>query len=206
MPAALTALQTEKKRLRRLLRQRRRDVTPSDVAQKSQRVCRRLCAHDFFQSAQTVVLYSPHENEIETDGIWQVAREQGKVVYYPRIPPDKRDLEFVRRYDEDQLTPGIFDICIPPGNDILERVGERAIVLTPGVGFDRFGHRLGRGRGYYDRAFCGILAGAIRIGLAYDFQLVPQVPTDTQDALLDYIITETQLSECSGRNSHRILA
>ena len=206
MPAALTALQTEKKRLRRLLRQRRRDVTPSDVAQKSQSVCRRLCAHDFFQSAQTVVLYSPHENEIETDGIWQAARDQGKVVYYPRTPQDKRDLEFVRRYDADQLIPGIFDICIPPGNDILGRVGQRAIVLTPGVGFDRFGNRLGRGRGYYDRAFGGILAGAIRIGLAYDFQLVPQVPTDTQDALLDYIITETQLSECSGRNSNRVLA
>ena len=206
MPAPSTTLQTEKTRLRRLLRQRRRDVSPSEVAEKSQRVCRRLCSHDFFQLAQTVVLYSPHENEIETDGIWQTTRAQGKVVYYPRIPPDKRDLEFVRRYDEDQLTPGIFDICIPPGNDILERVGQRAIVLTPGVGFDRFGHRLGRGRGYYDRAFGGILAGAIRIGLAYDFQLVPQVPTDTQDALLDYIITETQLSECSGRNSNRVLA
>ncbi len=206
MPAALTTLQTEKKRLRRLLLQRRCDVAPSEVAEKSQRVCRGVCAHDFFQSARTVVLYSPHENEIETDGIWQVARDQGKVVYYPRIPQDKRDLEFVRRYAEDQLTPGTFDIGIPPGNALLERVGERDIVLTPGVGFDRFGHRLGRGRGYYDRAFGGILAGAIRIGLAYDFQLVPQVPSDTQDALLDYIITETQLSQCSGRNSHRVLA
>lgn len=167
-------------------------------------MCRRLCSRGFFQSARTVVLYSPDENEVETDGIWQAARDQGKAVYYPRITQDRNALEFVRRYDEDRLVLGVFEIWIPPGNELLERVSGRDIVLTPGVGFDRSGHRIGRGRGYYDRAFCGILAGAIRIGLAYDFQLVPQVPTDTHDALLDYIIGETQLSECSGRNSNRV--
>ena len=206
MPAVSTSLETEKKRLRTRLRQQRRNLLPSQVVLKSQQVCTRLCSNSFFRTAQTIILYSPHENEVETDDIWQVARDQGKVVYYPRISQDKCDLEFVRRYNGDRLITGTFDICIPPGNDLLERVGDRDIVLTPGVGFDRSGHRLGRGRGYYDRAFDKILAGAIRIGLAYDFQLVPQVPTDTHDALLDYIITETQLSECSGRNSNRVFA
>ena len=102
------------------------------------------------------MLYSPHENEVETDGLWQAARRQGKYVYYPRISADKQAIEFVRRQDEDHLIPGIFDILIPPGEDLLTSVAHTDLVLIPGVGFDRAGHRLGRGRGYYDRALRGI--------------------------------------------------
>ncbi len=144
------------------------------------------------------MLYSPHENEVETDGLWQAARRQGKYVYYPRISADKQAIEFVRRQDEDHLIPGIFDILIPPGEDLLTSVAHTDLVLIPGVGFDRAGHRLGRGRGYYDRALRGILAGAFRVGLAYDYQIVSHIPIDEHDERVDYIVTEKRLIECAG--------
>ena len=144
------------------------------------------------------MLYSSDENEVETDGLWQAARRRGKYVYYPRISADKQAIEFVRRQDEDHLIPGIFDILIPPGEDLLTGVSKTDLVLLPGVGFDRAGHRLGRGRGYYDRALRDLLAGALRVGLAYDYQIVAHIPIDEHDERVDYIVTEKRLIECAG--------
>ena len=96
------------------------------------------------------------------------------------------------------MIPGIFDILIPPGEDLLPSVAHTDLVLIPGVGFDRAGHRLGRGRGYYDRALRDLLAGALRVGLAYDYQIVSHIPIDEHDERVDYIVTEKRLIECAG--------
>ena len=191
-------MRAEKQRLRTLLRQRRRALSAQEVEKNSQQIATRLLARSIFHQDRQLMLYSPHENEVETDGLWQAARRQGKYVYYPRISADKQAIEFVRRQDEDHLIPGIFDILIPPGEDLLTSVAHTDLVLIPGVGFDRAGHRLGRGRGYYDRALRGILAGAFRVGLAYDYQIVSHIPIDEHDERVDYIVTEKRLIECAG--------
>ena len=186
----------EKQRLRTILRQQRRDLSAQEVKKNSQQIATRLWAGSMFHQARQVMLYSPHENEVETGGLWREARRQGKYVYYPRISADKQALEFVRRHDQDDLIPGIFGIPIPPGEDLLTAVSMTDLVLIPGVGFDRAGHRLGRGRGYYDRALRGILAGAFRVGLAYEYQVVSYLPVDTNDEIVDYIVTAKRVIEC----------
>ncbi len=120
--------------------------------------------------------------------------------YYPRITADQANLEFVCRRPGDRLIPGVFGILIPLGEDLLLQLQETAIVLTPGVGFDRQGHRLGRGKGYYDRAFRGVLSGALRMALAYEFQVVSEIPFGPDDETVDYIMTETGLMDCPTRN------
>ena len=186
----------EKQRLRSLLRQQRRALSAREVRKNGRQIATRLGAHSIFNQARQVMLYSPHENEVETDGLWQQAGRQGKSVYYPRIRVDTRAIEFVRRYDQEPLIPGMFDILIPPGEDLLTSVSKTDLVLLPGVGFDRAGHRLGRGRGYYDRALSGILAGAVRVGLAYEYQVISRIPVDTNDEIVDYIVTGKQMIEC----------
>jgi 5-formyltetrahydrofolate cyclo-ligase len=96
------------------------------------------------------------------------------------------------------LIPGVFDILVPPGEDLLTNVSRTDLVLIPGVGFDQDGHRLGRGRGYYDRALRGVLAGALRVGLAHECQVISHVPVDPHDERVDYIVTEKRLIECVG--------
>jgi 5-formyltetrahydrofolate cyclo-ligase len=142
------------------------------------------------------VLYNANDNEVTTEAIWQTAISHGQAVYYPRITPDKVDLEFVRRYPGERLVPGTFNILIPPGNDLLLQTQSSAIVLTPGVGFDEEGHRLGRGKGYYDRAFRGVLADALRVALAYELQVVPEIPSGPEDELVQWIVTESRLITC----------
>ena len=188
----------EKRRLRGLLRQRRRALSVRDVEENSQRIADRLCAQAMFHQARQVLLYSPDENEVETEGLWREALRQGKYVYYPRVTADKREVEFVRRHDNQPLIPGVFDIPVPAGEDLLTSAARTDLVLIPGVGFDQDGHRLGRGRGYYDRALRGVLAGALRVGLAYEFQVVSHVPVDPHDERVDYIVTEKRLIACVG--------
>jgi len=190
-------VQDEKKKLRTFLRSRRRSLSPTEVTEKSRRITERLRAFIQFQQARTLVLYSADENEVQTETIWQEASAQGKAVYYPRITADRANLEFVRRRPGDRLIPGVFSILIPPGEDLLSQLQETDIIFTPGVGFDRQGHRLGRGKGYYDRAFRGVLSGALRVALAYEFQVVPHIPTTPSDERVQYIMTEAEIIDCT---------
>ena len=189
-------MQNEKKQLRARLRALRRNLSQAAVEEKSRLIFARLSAYMPFQQAETIVLYSADENEVQTEAIWHEAVRQNKAVYYPRITTDKANLEFIRRLPGQQLVPGMFGILIPPGNDLLTSVSETDVVLTPGVGFDHYGHRLGRGRGYYDRAFRGVLAGALRIALAYESQLALTIPTVANDEPVHLIATETRLIHC----------
>jgi len=190
----------EKQRLRTLLRTRRRNLSPADVIEKSRRVSEKLLVFPLFRQAPIIVLYSADENEVLTEAIWQEALTQGKAVYYPRISADRENLEFVRRHPGDRLTQGTFGILIPPGDELLSSLRETDLVLTPGVGFDRQGHRLGRGKGYYDRAFRNMRAGALRVALAYDFQVVPHVPATLTDERVQYIVTEAEIIDCALSN------
>ena len=190
-------MKDEKKQLRVRLRGFRRELSQAVVEEKSRLIFERLSECISFQQAKSIVLYSADENEVQTEAIWCEASQLNKAVYYPRITADKTNLEFVRRVSGQQLVPGMFGILIPPGNDLLTSVSETDLVLTPGVGFDLRGHRLGRGRGYYDRAFRGVLAGALRIALAYEGQLVSAIPTTADDESVHFIATETRFIHCA---------
>lgn len=190
-------VQEEKKLLRSRLRQIRRNLTATEVTEKSRRIGEHLRAFTPFQQARTLVLYSADENEVQTEAIWWAAVAQGRTVYYPRATADHAELEFIRRSVSNPLVPGAFGILTPTGNESLVDLQETDIVLTPGVGFDRQGHRLGRGRGYYDRAFRGVLAGALRVALAYECQIVPCIPTDPRDEAVQYVITEIGIIDCA---------
>ena len=194
----------EKRRLRVLLRQRRRALSARDVKENSRRIADRLCTQALFHQARRILLYSPDDNEVDTEELWRAARRWGIAVYYPRVTLDKQQVEFVRRHDNEPLIPGVFDILVPLGEDRLTSVVSTDLVLIPGLGFDRAGHRLGRGRGYYDRALRGVLAGALRVGLAHECQVVAHIPVDPHDERVDYIVTEKRLIACVGTRLGKI--
>jgi 5-formyltetrahydrofolate cyclo-ligase len=173
-------------------------LSPEKVTEKSRQVTEQLLTFAPVQQASTLVLYNADENEVVTETIWRAAISQGQAVYYPRITSDKANLEFVRRYPHDQLIPGTFGILIPPGDEMLIGLQGGDVVLTPGVGFDEQGQRLGRGKGYYDRAFRGVLASALRVALAYELQIVPAIPSGPTDERVQWIATESRVIDCLG--------
>ena len=94
-----------------------------------------------------------------------------------------------------QNSYGILEPVVDPASPNVNRVDpqEFDVVLVPGLAFDRAGRRLGRGKGYYDKFLAQTKPSAVRIAVAYDFQIVPEVPTDENDQLVHYIATPTQL-------------
>jgi 5-formyltetrahydrofolate cyclo-ligase len=194
-------MRTEKHQLRTRLLGHRRQLSTQEVQTASQDIFTHLYKLEIFQQARTLVLYSAEVDEVQTEAIWQVASRHDKIVYYPRITLDRADLEFVRRHPADTLIPGTFNILIPPGDEMLTSLEASDLVLVPGVGFDASGHRLGRGKGYYDRAFRGVLAGGFRVALAYAWQLVPRIPVDSHDEMVHFIVTEQGGIDCRAHSS-----
>ena len=196
-------ISTAKQRFRDRLRMQRRVLPCADVVERSRRIFQALGASAIFRDARQVILYSPTENEVDTEAIWQHARQEGKRVHYPRLTTDRREIEFVLRSEGQPLVPGAFDIPVPQGDELLAGVTAADVVVTPAVAFDRAGRRLGRGRGYYDRAFRSVLAGALRVGVAYAFQIIDEVPSDIRDERVDYVVTEAGCLECTPKSLPR---
>jgi len=106
----------------------------------------------------------------------------------PRV--QGRRLEWARVDAWDDLVPGPFGIAAPPPDAPARILRAGDVVLVPGLAFDARGWRLGRGGGFYDRAFPPDVPGPLLVGVAYAFQLLDAVPHDSRDRRVDAIVTE----------------
>ncbi|HEX9270892.1 MAG TPA: 5-formyltetrahydrofolate cyclo-ligase, partial [Candidatus Binatia bacterium] len=96
-----------------------------------------------------------------------------------------------------EFSPGRFGILEPIGEGRLAgRDREELVVFVPGVAFDLHGNRLGRGKGWYDRLIKKELGEATLVALAYDFQIVDEVPSEEWDQRVHYVITERSIVDC----------
>jgi 5-formyltetrahydrofolate cyclo-ligase len=105
-------------------------------------------------------------------------------------------LELVQIDSVSDLTEGRFGILEPGGDRRLSPCYQsKLVVFVPGVAFDSRGNRLGRGKGWYDRLIKE-LEEATLVALAYDFQIVEEVPTDAWDQKVHYVISERRIIDC----------
>ena len=129
------------------------------------------------------------------------------ILMYHSLPDELSTIEFIDRwnnrkrfflprvngvnldilpYDKSRLRLGAFQIEEPDGNDTVD-ISSIEMVVVPAVAYDRKGNRVGRGKGYYDRLLKD--TKALKIGVAYDFQLVDQIDTEDHDVGVDIVIT-----------------
>ncbi len=137
-----------------------------------------------------VALYAAARGEVGTDEIRTRYLAAGAWLYYPRMGEDG-SLIFFRHEENDGWERGRFGIREPRGIPASEgiRLGFD-LVVVPGLAFDAGGRRLGRGHGYYDRFLFGLGGTAVTVGLAFSWQLIPEVPVDTWDVPVDAVVTE----------------
>ena len=159
----------------------------------SRQVQQQVVNAEAFIHAKTLALYSPINNEVATSRIFTVARELNKQIYYPRV--NGEDLEFFKVCAATELIPGAFGVAEPLTGEKIS-LAELDLIVVPGVAFDLKGHRLGYGRGFYDRQLTGKLARAVSVGLSFEFQLCDRLPAEAHDRPLDFIATETQFIPC----------
>jgi 5-formyltetrahydrofolate cyclo-ligase len=106
---------------------------------------------------------------------------------YPKVVGS--ELEFYQVTDSGQLEKGTFDILEPTSDCVKISINDCESVIVPGVGFDRRGHRLGQGRGFYDRALAGYQGQ--KIGVCFETQILNKdLPIEDHDLPMDVIVNE----------------
>lgn len=174
----------EKSRLRKQMKELKASFSPSRRLALSLPVIDGLEAHPVFRDARVVLLYWSLPDEVYThDLVRRYYRE--KTVLLPCVRGEELEL---RRYtgDEAMCAGEGFGIGEPTG-PLFSDLEAIDLIVVPGVAFDAAGHRLGRGKGYYDR----ILArtpSARTVGICFPFQVVAEVPTEPWDITIDFII------------------
>ncbi len=183
---------SSKEALRGALIVARLRLSLDDRASMSHAVAVRVLALDAYRRARTLALYAPMGAEVDTAEIARAAAANGKRLTYPRLVEGGRALAFCACAPE-ALAPGALRTREPPPGAPVVPPDELDLVLVPGVAFDAYGRRLGRGRGHYDATLAILPASAARVGLAFELQIVPAVPQESHDALLDAIVTESRV-------------
>ena len=129
----------------------------------------------------------PMGGEIDIRPLMATLHTTGHGIALPFTPPRGHPLRFRRWQPGDPLVPGRFGTLVPTGAEVTP-----SLLLVPLLAFDRRGHRLGYGGGYYDRTIAA-LPGVTTIGVAFAAQEIPAVPSGPTDMPLDAIATERGL-------------
>ena len=149
-----------------------------------------------FRDAKTVFVYSSVHSEVQTQPIIRAAWRAGKRVALPVSVKKERRLVFRLASDlEADLLPGMMRIPEPKASCPRMNLEEAECIVVPGIAFDRRGHRIGYGAGFYDR-FLRQVPRAPRIGLAFEVQLVASVPHADHDQHMNFIVTERRAIRC----------
>lgn len=172
---------------RQLRRQLRAGVHSSEECdERSAAIVRQLRAHQQVRSARVVMAFCALPDEPALLPLLDELVEQGSTVLLPRVVD--AELMEIRRYTgRHDLRVGAFHILEPMG-PLFTDVDKIDVVLVPGMAFDAAGHRLGRGRGYYDR-FLAACPKARKIGVCFRFRLLDSVPVDVHDILMDEVVS-----------------
>lgn len=189
---------SEKATLRKALRARLSSVSASDWDEGSRRIRERLVARPFWAASRRVLLFAALARELDISPLLAGDRGEGKTLALPRYDASRDAYEAaVIRDAEMDIVVGHYGIREPSDDCPSLPLISLDLVAVPGLGFDGNGRRLGRGRGYYDRLLAHVRG--IRCGIALDCQILPSVPAEPHDQLLDCILTPTRWFACRPR-------
>ena len=163
----------------------------SERDRKSRLILERLCENAAFKRAGAVCFYVPLPVEVDTRLMIERSLEVGKRVLVPLVDLENKELKLkeIRDLVKD-LAPGTLGILEPVVATKEAELRDVECLLLPALAFDPKGRRLGRGGGYYDRLLAKLPAKVTKIGLAFSFQVLPQIPLEDHDRTVDLVLTE----------------
>jgi len=190
-------LDESKRALRRDMRARRETLAREDVRARSAAACARLLARPELATVRIagrgVAGYVAVHGEIDPAAALAGVLARGARVALPRVSAVAPRLRFHLVAPGTVLRAGGFGIPEPASDAPDVELADLALLIIPGVAFDAAGGRLGFGGGYYDGVInAARAAGAIAIGLAYDFQIVDECPAGPGDVGVDAVVTDVR--------------
>ena len=172
----------------------RRQFCPVHRAELSAALCQNLIAALPSSTGQRVMAYLPIRGEVDLSAGLCFYEEQGVEIVLPKVMGAGRIEPFLCPPPWQQhVQAASYGIREPMGKARQVEPESIELVLVPGLAFDREFYRLGYGGGYYDRFLPRLRPGALKIGVAFSFQVVEFLPHDAHDASLDALLTEQGL-------------
>ncbi len=191
-----------KKNLRNILLKKRNSIGPEEKKLKDTAIRKRLFALVDFKAAKNILFYASFRSEVDTMASLKRTFKQRKKVALPLVDEKRRKLFLYRIKDVSELTPGYMGIP-EPGITRGRKVNLKDIdvVIVPGAGFDVRGNRLGYGFGYYDKLLSKSERHVTAVALAFEEQIIPEVPGEKHDIKIDKIVTDKRVINCVSKRS-----
>jgi len=190
-------IQTAKAALRKQILGALQKIPPAARTAASAQIRDRLREQAIWKNAASVLLFAPMPREPD---IWPLLAEAlgaGKIVALPRYHPAGKSYAACRVQNlRSEIAPGTFGIREPAAWCAGIPLDRLDLILVPGVAFDWHGHRLGRGRGFYDRLLAG--TRGVKCGITFDEQMVNDVPAGPSDVRMNFMMTPTRGAEIAG--------
>lgn len=181
-----------KSNLRQQAKEFRLGLNKEMVERSSTLACELIISTNEFMQAKTILIYYPIKNEISPLPLIAVAHKMGKSVAFPVCNNTNHSLIFKKANGVADLSKTSFGLYEPKEEcqEIVE-IDESTICIVPALAFSKGGHRLGYGKGYYDRFLKNFIGKTI--GLSYSALLLENIPNEEHDIPLDIIITESEV-------------
>ena len=177
-----------KKEIRKLIYKFRKEISEKKLKEWSNIICKRIIETEFYQKSKVIICYFPKKGEVDTKVLIGYSFLHKKKVFLPKVILSKKSLEFYQVFCLDNVVPGPFKLLEPPLENPKLKDEKVDVVFVPGVAFDIFRNRIGYGGGFYDRILKRIKA--LKVGIAFSFQIFERLPISAHDEKLDLIITE----------------
>jgi 5-formyltetrahydrofolate cyclo-ligase len=178
----------EKQEWRRRFREAVRGLDPGRRAEHAARMQEAVLAWEGWRRARVVLLYAALPGEPDTELLCRGAWASGKTAVFPRM--EGEGLVLRRMGPGDAWETGRWGVREPGAGAEAAEVGGVDLALVPGAGFDRAGHRLGRGRGYYDRLLAAPGFRAVTVGCSFSCCQTEVLPAEPHDMGVAYLASE----------------
>lgn len=177
-----------KQNIRKEILKMRKEMDIRKIMIDSHLICDQIQHLPAFLEANVIYAYMELEKEVSMNELVEAAWRAGKVVAVPKVVGD--DLHFYEITSYDEVKEGFFEVREPIEGCKLAKE-EQALMILPGVAFDKNRHRLGYGRGFYDR-YLREHPKHTTIAVGFDFQVIDQVPQEPLDVVPQMLITQTR--------------
>lgn len=194
-----------KKELRKQILQKRDALSLQERKQKSHRIIQTILSSEAFQNSDTFLLFASYKSEVDVSELIEFVLQRRKALYLPKVMGE--EMEFYKITSVAQLLDGYCGIKEPKANPCQKFVAkkeEALFVLLPGAVFDKQGGRIGYGKGFYDRFLQKLekeipKSNLCKIAVAFSCQIVDngRIKREEHDILPDYIVTETDIFNCT---------
>ncbi len=190
----MPTLAERKAELRGRMRALRASIPPVERTRMSGMIEARLFEVPAIADARSVLVFLSFGSEVDTAGIVGRLVEDGRRVAVPFVAHDEMHAASYR--PGDPVVGSTYGAKEPAGRRIVPP-GDIDLVVSPGLAFDRSGYRLGYGGGYFDRFLRRTRHGCVRTGIAFDLQVLDDVPHGHEDERIGLLITDRDTIECT---------